>query len=94
MGAMSGFAFGTGLTVLLLGLVALVALVLLPFALFGIRRLLRALLAEQERTNELLEELAARDRPPVPVLDVNSALPLPDERIEPSFLDTGGRRQR
>lgn len=85
---MAALTQGTGLIILLvLGLLGVLALVLLSFALFGVRRLLRALLDEQERSNELLEELAARDRPPGPALEVDSALPLPDERIEPSFRE-------
>lgn len=95
MGAITGFAFGTGAYILLLLAVVLaVAWTLLPFALFGTKRILRSLLAEQERTNELLEELAARDRPPMPILEPDRPLSVPDERIEPTFADTVFGRRR
>lgn len=39
----------------ILAVVVLVLWILMPFAVFGSRRLLRALLSEQQRTNTLLE---------------------------------------
>jgi len=52
---MSTGATGTLLLVLaIVGLIVLVLWVLLPFALFGVKPLLRQLVHEQRRTNELL----------------------------------------
>lgn len=47
-----------GLVGALFVLVLLIAWVLLPFAMFGMKPLLRELIAETKRTNTLLERLA------------------------------------
>lgn len=49
-----------GVLIALVVVVLLLVLVwiLLPFALFGVKPLLRRLLAEQQRTNELLQQVA------------------------------------
>lgn len=56
---MEGLA-GTMLVVWLLGLVLVIAWALLPFAMFGMKPLLRELIAETKRTNDLLEAARAR----------------------------------
>lgn len=48
------------LLVVLVGTVLAIAWILLPFAMFGMKPLLRQLLAEQQRTNELLRALAEK----------------------------------
>ena len=45
----------------LLGIVVGILWVLLPFAVFGMKPLMRLILRQQQRTNELLEQ-AARER--------------------------------
>jgi hypothetical protein len=47
---------GVMLVVWLLGIVVLIAWILLPFAMFGIKPLLRDLLAATKETNRLLTE--------------------------------------
>lgn len=58
---MAADAFPVGgfllVVLVLLALLVLVLWVLMPFAVFGTKPVLRALLAEQRRTNALLEEL-------------------------------------
>ena len=49
------------------GLILTVLWILVPFALFGIKPLLRELIAEQRRANELAARIAAT--PPVVVAD-------------------------
>jgi hypothetical protein len=55
---MDVFAFGTvfWLCVFVFGVVLAIAWIILPFALFGTKSLLRALIAEVRRTNALLEQ--------------------------------------
>jgi hypothetical protein len=40
--------------------------IIMPFAIFGTKPILREILAESKRTNELLEKLATQPRPPLP----------------------------
>lgn len=56
MTAMSGLAIVWAL----IGLVIAVLWVLMPFAIFGTKDLLRQLIREQKRTNELLQAQAER----------------------------------
>ena len=62
----------------LMGIWALVALfnailwILMPFAIFGTKPLLKTLIAEQKKTNKLLEAAAERDKLPTDVVLVNS----------------------
>lgn len=58
---MEGFA-GAMIFVWLFGLVLLIAWIALPFAMFGIKPLLRELIAATKETNKLLRE--AKDRAP------------------------------
>lgn len=51
------------LLMVLLGTVLAIAWILLPFAMFGMKPLLRQLVAEQQRTNELLRAIAERNQP-------------------------------
>jgi threonine/homoserine/homoserine lactone efflux protein len=61
---MDGTSLATGLSILwLLGFVLVVVWVVLPFAILGTKPLLRELLQEQRRTNELLKRIA-RNAPP------------------------------
>lgn len=53
---MDGLA-GAMAVIWILGIVLVVVWILLPFAVFGVKPLLRELLREQRRTNELLIEL-------------------------------------
>ena len=58
---MGNMSTGIGLVILLAGLVVTVLWICMPFAIFGTKPLLRELLAEQQRTNRLLEEAARRE---------------------------------
>lgn len=51
------------LLMVLLGTVLAIAWILLPFAMFGMKPLLRQLVTEQQRTNELLRAIAERNQP-------------------------------
>lgn len=53
------------IALVVLGLVLLVCWIVLPFALIGTKPILRSLLREQRRTNDLLQA-AARERSPRP----------------------------
>lgn len=55
----SGFV-GVGIFLWLLAFVVAVLWILMPFAVFGTKDLLRQLLREQKRTNELLQAQADR----------------------------------
>lgn len=46
----------------LLGIVLCVVWIILPFAIFGTKPLLRELIRETQRTNQLLEQIAASSR--------------------------------
>jgi len=46
-------------------LILIVCWVVLPFAVIGTKPLLRQILAETKRTNDILEQRQQRDRPPV-----------------------------
>lgn len=50
------------LILVLLATVVAIAWILLPFAMFGTKPLLRQLVAEQQRTNELLRAIAERGK--------------------------------
>lgn len=62
----------------LMGIWALVALfiailwILMPFAIFGTKPLLKTLIAEQKKTNKLLEAAAERDKLPTDVVLVST----------------------
>lgn len=61
---MDGTTLITGIGLLwLLGMVLVVVWVILPFAIIGTKPLLRELLQEQRRTNELLKRAASRETP-------------------------------
>ena len=60
-----------GLAVLL-GIVLLICWIVLPFAVIGTKQLLRDLLREQKRTNELLARQAL---PPAPLTETRSLAP-------------------
>jgi hypothetical protein len=49
-----------GIALWVLGFIIAVLWVLMPFAIFGTKPLVRELIAEQRRTNRLLEEAAQR----------------------------------
>lgn len=68
---MSGTAFGATimLVLMLFGILVAILWVLMPFAIFGTKDLLRTLIQEQKRTNELLQtqvnlQQAQADRSP------------------------------
>jgi hypothetical protein len=72
---MAGFSPETTNLLFLIGAIFLAIMAVLwfclPFAVFGIKALLRQILAEQRQTNERLEQLAPRsgyDAPPKPAL--------------------------
>lgn len=58
---MSGTAFGATimLALMLFGILVAILWVLMPFAIFGTKDLLRTLIQEQKRTNELLQAQVA-----------------------------------
>lgn len=70
MDAVAGMAAGTLVVVVIFGVVLMVVWTILPFAVIGIKPLLRQLLAEQRRTNELLQAMSERSekQPPLPLL--------------------------
>lgn len=76
-------AFG-GLTliVMLLGIVLSVLWIFVPFAIFGQKRLQRTLIAEQRRTNALLEAMA-RQRG----VGVEALVATPAEEESPTLMD-------
>lgn len=53
----SGITFGLMATLVVVGIVLAIAWVLMPLALFGTKPLLRQLIAETRRTNQLLESM-------------------------------------
>jgi len=63
---MDSNAFGGSLMLVavIFGIVLLICWIVLPFAVIGTKGLLRDLLHEQRRTNELLAKLAGERRPP------------------------------
>lgn len=61
---MDGTTLATGISLLwLFGLVLIAVWIILPFAILGTKPLLRELIQEQRRTNELLKRAAQRDAP-------------------------------
>ena len=60
-GAIVGGMFG--LVLMILAIVLIIAWIILPFALIGLKPLVRQLIDEQRRTNNLLS-LATRRKPP------------------------------
>lgn len=52
--------------------VVVVLWICMPFAIFGTKPLLRALIAEQKKTNELLAAAAARSKSPMEVVLVST----------------------
>lgn len=60
---MGNMSTGIGLVILLAGLVVTVLWICMPFAIFRTKPILRELLAEQQKTNRLLEEAAERAKP-------------------------------
>lgn len=62
MGAMDAIGFGLLIAGLLLALVLAILWTLMPFAIFGTKDLLRELIREQKRTNEILIAEAKRVR--------------------------------
>jgi hypothetical protein len=62
MGAMDAIGFGLLIAGLLLALVLAILWTLMPFAIFGTKDLLRELIREQRRTNEILIAEAKRVR--------------------------------
>jgi len=54
------------LLVVVLGMVLAIAWIILPFAMIGTKSILRQLLAEQKKTNELLNTRLPVFRPPQP----------------------------
>lgn len=54
---------GVTLVLTVLGIILMIAWILLPFAMFGMKPLLRELIAETKRTNALLEAAKAPAAP-------------------------------
>jgi hypothetical protein len=63
MDAVTGAGVGIGMVMWLILLVIGILWICMPFAIFGTKPLLRELLAEQRRTNQLLVEVAERAKP-------------------------------
>lgn len=63
---------GVMIFVWILAFIIAVLWVLMPFAIFGTKPILRELLAEQKRTNRLLQEAADRAARPTDVVLVGS----------------------
>ena len=60
------FAGFVGLAIACLAIVVGVLWIFVPFAVFGIKPLLQQLIAQQRRTNQLLEHIATQQQPPIP----------------------------
>ena len=54
---MQSAAGGLSIVLILLAILLVVLWVVLPFAIFGLKPLLRELLAEQRRTNQMIDKL-------------------------------------
>ena len=52
------FSLWFSVVVTLLGIVLIISWIILPFAVFGLKSLLRETIRQQQRTNELLEQWA------------------------------------
>jgi hypothetical protein len=63
---------GAGVVMWLVVLFIGILWILMPFAIFGTKPILRELLAEQKKTNRLLEAAAARAKEPTDVVLVGS----------------------
>jgi len=66
--ALSGFV---GIAVVVFLVILTIAWTLLPFAMFGLKPLVRELIAETRRTNQLLEGIASSTRTNVALGDGN-----------------------
>ncbi len=71
--AAAGIGAGLILVLFVLAVVLVICWIILPFAVLGTKPLLRELLIEQRRTNELLREVLAARRP----------VPTPGQRVDP-----------
>jgi len=58
----TGTLGGIYLFVIIVGVIIAILWILLPFAVFGLKDLMRKVLSEQRRTNELLERIAGHPR--------------------------------
>lgn len=82
--ASAGYAAFGGI-ILIFGVILSILWILVPFAVFGIKGLLRQLIVEQRRTNELLANLAQRQQI-VSEAYLSSPLPTSNERPAPPPL--------
>ena len=57
---------GFGAALILFGFILAILWICMPFAVFGTKDVLRELIAEQKRTNELLQKVAGVPRKPPP----------------------------
>lgn len=71
---MSGTQVGAAMIMLAFafGFIVAILWICMPFAIFGTKPILRELLAEQKKTNKLLEEAAARASKPTDVVLVST----------------------
>lgn len=63
-----------GLLITLFSILVLILWILVPFAIFGIKPLLRELIAEQRRTNQLLSQVATGKPAPAAPADEGPTL--------------------
>jgi hypothetical protein len=70
MDSVAGMAAGVILAAVIFGIVMTVCWTILPFAVIGTKPLLRQLLAEQRRTNDLLQAMSERStqEPTLPLI--------------------------
>lgn len=59
---MGSTAAGIYMVLIVLAIIVAILWILLPFAVFGLKDLMRKVLSEQRRTNELLERIAGQPR--------------------------------
>lgn len=78
---MPSVVFGSVFFLALVGVCLLIAIlwILMPFAIFGTKDLLRQLIREQRKTNELLQAQASR----TPAVVTRPAPVAPSERVDP-----------
>lgn len=82
--ASAGYAAFGGI-ILIFGVILSILWILVPFAVFGIKGLLRQLIVEQRKSNELLANIAQRQQI-VAEAYLTSPLPTPHERPVPPPL--------
>lgn len=77
---MAGYGIALTMALMLLALLIMVLWICMPFAIFGTKPILRELLAEQRKTNKLLQAQADRENE---IRSAVAALPRSAHRIDP-----------